>query len=179
MAQFEAFAPGVEVSGEAVLSLLDAMAVCRELAQRILADHGIRDPKPGEWYLQQTWLDALRTIAEKVGSATLFAMGKGAFERAKWPPDIDSLEKAMAFVDVAYHRNHRGGEIGSYQFKSTGPKSGKMVCHTPYPPDFDRGRITAAARKFAPKGSFLQVTLDETASTRNKGADSCTYLISW
>lgn len=80
---------------------------------------------------------------------------------------------------MAYHLNHRGGEIGSYKYQSTGPKSGKLVCHNPYPSDFDQGIITAAARKFAPPGVFPAVKLDETAPTRKKGADACTFLITW
>jgi hypothetical protein len=54
-----------------------------------------------------------------------------------------------------------------------------MVCHNPYPSDFDQGIIYAVARKFAPKGDFPSVKLDETAPTRKKGGDSCTFLVTW
>jgi hypothetical protein len=179
MAQFKAFAPNVEVNGETILSVMDGMGVTKELAYRFLDEQGIKDPKPGQWYSQQAWLNAFRMIAEKIGPATLLAIGKTIPENAKWPPNVNTIEKALASIDVAYHLNHRGGEIGQYRFQATGPKSGKVICHNPYPSEFDRGIIVAVARKFAPKGTFPTVKLDETAPTRNKGADECTFLVAW
>jgi hypothetical protein len=179
MAQYKAFAPNVEVNGETVLSVIDGMGPFKETGMKILTDHGIIDPQPGKWYSQQAWLDAFKVVAEKIGAGTLLAIGKTIPENAKWPPQVDTIEKALASIDMAYHMNHRGGEIGSYGFEQTGPKSCKMVCHNPYPSEFDQGIIYAAARKFAPKGIFPSVKLDETAPTRKKGSDSCTFLITW
>lgn len=179
MTQFKAFAPKVEVTGESILSVMDGMGVFKETAQKILADQGIINPKPGQWYSQQAWLDAFRTIAEKIGAATLLAIGKAIPANAQWPPQVDTIEKALASIDVAYHMNHRGGEIGSYQFIPTGPNSCRIICRNPYPSEFDQGIIYAVAHKFAPKGVSPSVKLDETAPMRNKGADSCVFLIAW
>jgi len=85
----------------------------------------------------------------------------------------------LASIDVAYHMNHRGGEIGPYDFEKTGDRSGKMICPNPYPCDFDMGIIAAVANKFAPEGTFVTVKQDDSQPCRNEGADSCTYLISW
>jgi hypothetical protein len=179
MAQFKAFAPGVEVNGETVLSILDGLGPYKQTGLNLLAEHGINDPQPGKWYPQQAWLDAFKAIAEKMGPKTLLAIGKTIPENAKWPPQVDTIEKALSSIDVAYHMNHRGGEIGHYSFETLGPKSGKMVCKNPYPSDFDLGIIYAAARKFAPKGVFPTVKLDENSPSRASGADSCTFLILW
>ena len=65
MAQYKAMAPGVEVNGQTVLSVVDAMSVKRRGLQ-ILAENGIEDPKPDEWYQQQSWLDAFRTIGDEM-----------------------------------------------------------------------------------------------------------------
>ena len=110
MVQFVAFAPNVEVNGQTVLSVVDGLNPFRMLALRILSGHGIVDPKPGEWYSQQAWLDAFKHISEKV-SATLYKIGLQIPENADFPPDVDTIEKALASIDVAYHMNHRGGEI--------------------------------------------------------------------
>jgi hypothetical protein len=179
MAQFKAFAPNVEVNGETIRSVVNGMGIASNLGLKILAEQGIVDPKPGQWYPQQAWLNAFQTVAEKVGASTLMAIGKAIPENAQWPAEINSIEKALASIDVAYHMNHRGGEIGHYLFEPTGPNSGKMICHNPYPSDFDRGIIYAVVRKFAPQGAYPSVWLDATALTRKNGADSCTFLISW
>ncbi len=180
MAQFKAFAPGVEVSGLAVLSVVEWLGVFRDTALEILAENGIHDPKPGQWYSQQSWLDSFKTIAGSVGEASLFHIGEKIPETADWPPGIDSIEKALASIDVAYHLNHRGGEIGSYEFQKIGDRSGKMVCCNPYPCGFDRGIVEAVATKFEPKGSlFVNVKHDDSQPCRQKGADCCTYLVYW
>ena len=179
MAQFKARDPRVEVNGAAVLSFAEAIEVFRDLSLQVLAEHGIVDPKEGEWYPQQAWLDAFKEIAEKTGPATLKAIGKKIPELALWPPDVDTIEKALASIDMAYHMNHRGGDIGHYNFEKTGEQSGKMVCDNPYPCDFDLGIIEATAKRFAPKGVSTNVKHDDSQPCRKKGDDSCTYFVSW
>jgi hypothetical protein len=180
MAQFQAFAEGVEVNGETVLSVLNGMLGSREIARGILAKHGIADPQPGQWYPQQAWLDAFKDIADQVGVTALLEIGKTIPESAQWPPGTDSIEKAMALIDVAYHMNHRGGEIGHYQFKDRGDRAGAMICHNPYPCNFDWGLVGAVANKFKPKDvAVVSVKHDDSQPCREKGGDACTFLIRW
>ncbi|MGA2929274.1 MAG: hypothetical protein ABSG43_25455 [Solirubrobacteraceae bacterium] len=63
MAQFKAFAPGVQVNGESVLSVVDGMGAFKSKAEKILAQNTIVDVKPGCWYSQQAWLDAFKDIS--------------------------------------------------------------------------------------------------------------------
>lgn len=179
MAQFKVFTPGVQVNGQTVLSIVEGMGLFKERALRILAENSISNPQPEQWYSQQAWLNAFKTIAETIGQATLYQIGKKIPENAIWPPDIDSIEKALASIDTAYHLNHRGGEIGHYTFTPAADRSGKMVCHNPYPCDFDRGLVEAIARKFAPTGAVVIVKHDDRQPCRKSGAHTCTYLISW
>ncbi|MEW5919640.1 MAG: hypothetical protein AB1796_01565 [Bacillota bacterium] len=180
MAQFKTFAPGVNVNGETVLSVVAGMGGFKNQALKILAGKGIIDPQPGKWYSQQAWLDSFKEIADSIGQKVLFEIGKKIPENAQWPPEIDAIEKALASIDVAYHMNHKGGEIGHYNYKQTGEKSGAMVCQNPYPCEFDRGIVTSVARKFKPASStIVTVKHDDAAPCRNKGADSCTYYITW
>ena len=194
MAQFKAFAKGVEVNGETVLSVVAGMNVFRTRALRILADHGIVDPKPGHWYSQQAWLDSFKTIAETVGSLTLTAIGRRIPENAKFPPGIDGIEKALRAIDLAYHMNHRiAGTtlfnsrthemtegVGHYAYHDADEKSARMVCDNPYPCEFDFGIIEAMALRFKPSDClFVKVTHDDSAPCRKKGHDSCTYHVRW
>ena len=63
MALFKAYDPKVEVSGESVISFIEGVGFYAPSAQKMLSEYGISDPKPGQWYSQQAWLDAFRTIA--------------------------------------------------------------------------------------------------------------------
>ncbi len=179
MAQFKALDPRVEVNGDTVLAIVEGMRAVRKLSLQILAAHGIVNPRPDEWYLQQNWLDSFQEIAQKVGPATLKAIGARIPHTALWPAGVHTIADAMASIDVAYHMNHRNGPIGNYTFRMTGDTSGLMLCTNPYPCEFDLGIIEATAAKFAAEGTWALVKHDDSQPCRKRGGDSCTYLITW
>ena len=194
MAQFKAFDNNVEVNGQTVLSIVDGMGSYRDTALAILKENGIDSPRKDQWYSQQSWLNAFKKISDSIGKATLFSIGKRIPENAEFPPSINDLQKALAAIDVAYHMNHRiNGTImfdpgtgkmlegiGHYKLERIDDKTYKMVCKNPYPSEFDRGIIDAMANRFKPEGSAkVKVKIDETQPMREKGADACTYIISW
>jgi len=179
MAQFQAFSPQVTVNGQTVLSVISGMGAFKQTAVQILQKNGLPNPQPDAWYPQQAWLNAFREIAQTIGRSTLYQIGVSIPRSAKFPPGINSIDKALESLDGAYHMNHRGGEIGHYAFSKTGPKSGVMVSKNPYPCDFDRGLIEAVANQFKPAGSIVRVEHDSTKPCRGKQGDSCTYSIRW
>jgi hypothetical protein len=180
MAQFQAISPGVQVNGETVLAIVEGMGAFKANALQILAECGIKDPKPGQWYPQQNWLNAFKLIAQKLGAATLGQIGRAIPENAKFPPEIDCIEKALGSIDAAYHMNHKGGQIGTYKFEKTGERTATVVCDNPYPCDFDKGLIQAMANKFAPKGTTrVSVMHDPSKGCRKNGDKSCTYSVKW
>jgi hypothetical protein len=184
MAQYIPFAPKVQVLGTTVLSFVNALKVAtiRKDMLQTLSRHGITDPTLEDWYSQASWLNAFKEIGEKYGATTLFAIGKAIPENAMFPPEIDSLQKGLAAIDVAYHMNHRGGEIGYYKLLEfhEGTKTALMECKNPYPSEFDRGIISAMAHKFRPMDILvIDVELDKNSPTRLNGADSCRFKISW
>jgi hypothetical protein len=179
MAQFQAYEPRVMVNGQTVLAVVAGMGAFRETAVRLLERHAIVNPQPSAWYPQQAWLDAFREIAEQIGGKTLNQIGRSIPRHAKFPPGIDTVEKALGSLDAAYHLNHRGGEIGHLTFSETGPSSGVVVCKNPYPCEFDQGLVEAVASQFKPAGSGVRVQHDLTKPCRKKQGESCTYLVSW
>jgi hypothetical protein len=182
MAQFIAYDPVVKVNGQTILSVVNAMEFGKETRKEILEKHGLVNIEPEGWYDQQKWLDAFREIHDSLGTNTLYIIGKAIPENAKFPPEINSLEKALNAIDVAYHMNHTKGDIGSYKVIEFDDKKRKavMTCSNPYPSDFDRGIINAMLVRFKPKDSLkYSVALDTSKETRINGADSCTYTIGW
>ncbi len=183
MAQFIAFDQNVEVNGQTVLALIIGVSeTYKERIFNILAKHNILDPSVGKWYKQQDWLNCFRDISDKIGKFTLFSIGKTIPESAVFPEHIDTLEKALNSIDIAYHANHRNGEIGYYKVLSfnTIEHTAIMECYTPYPCHFDRGIIMAMVRRFKPADSVLQdVVVDETKPQRLLGDEMSTYIIIW
>lgn len=183
MAQFIPFDNNVEVNGETVSAIVNAFPeYLTNMALQILKKSGIVNPVPGQWYSQKSWLNAFKDISDKFGSNTLFEIGKAIPSNAQFPSEIDNLENALNSIDIAYQMNHRNGEIGYYMLISIDlkGKTATMNCKNPYPCDFDRGIITAMARKFRPLDSnFPEVVLDESKPNRKKGDEESWYIVKW
>jgi hypothetical protein len=179
MAQFQAHSQHVMVNGQTVLSVVNGMGAFKETARQILKKNGIPNVEPTGWYSQQAWLNAFREIANGIGVRTLYQIGRSIPSNAKFPPGINTIEKALESIDAAYHLNHRGGEIGHYSFAKTGPSKGTMTCRNPYPCEFDHGIIEAVASQFAPAASKLRVQHDPANGCRAKQGEACTYVVSW
>ncbi len=194
MVQFVAQSLDIEVNGETILAFVNSMTRGQDTRLSLLRKHGI-DPLPGQWYSQQAWLNAFRELSVSVGEMNLFLVGKAIIDNASFPP-ISGLQDGLASIDVAYHMNHRkagqvmfdpdSGDmlegIGHYRLIAfdEAARTASMVCDNPYPSRFDEGIISQVVRRFKPATSRrADVTLDATKPTRVKGAESCTYIVSW
>jgi hypothetical protein len=179
MPQFKAFDSKVETSGGGMLALLAALSWNQTLAKEILAKQGIVNPQPDKWYPQQAALNTYKEIAETMGVHTLYQIGTKIPETAIFPAEIDSLEKGLALLDISYHLNHRGGEIGYYQLAKMESNRAVLVCYNPYPCDFDQGIIVGTVRRFAGGTVLVNERHDESAGCRKLGGTSCTYIVEW
>ncbi len=196
--QFQPFESGVEVNGQTVFSVVDGMGEFRSMATKILLSVGIGKEENAEygiemggWYSHERWLKAFEVIAREIGENTLRRIGLKIPENAQFPPWVKDIDSALQAIDIAYHMNHR--RDGTVLFD---PKTGKMTegighygyqripdqnmivseCRNPYPCAFDFGIISTMARKFENRAT---VTHDDSKPCRKKGADSCTYVVSW
>ncbi|WP_394841252.1 hypothetical protein LZC95_29805 [Pendulispora brunnea] len=203
--QYKAFERGIEISGHAVASTLQGFQLFPSVALKYLARYGfIKGPLPAEgkqpwpdiidrnaWFPQENWLATFEAIGRDVGTHSLYRIGLCIPEVAKFPPAVHDIYTGVESIDIAYHMNHRkAGKvmfdpktrliengIGHYGYRPVaGEKKIISVCENPYPCDFDHGILTAMARRFEPK---VTVAHDDLAPCRKKGADSCTYLITW
>jgi hypothetical protein len=185
MSEFKSFSPEVEVTGEVLMAFLAGFPEeFRSSGFRILEKHGLADPQTNEYYTLQNLLDAMKEISDSFSTQMLSRIGEQIALHAVLPPGIDDLEKCLESIDVAYHMNHRGGEIGSYAYKPLGTEGGlgraAMTCLNPYPCAFDRGVIEGFAKRFKSSGSYdVVVRHDDSQPCRRKGDESCTYVITW
>jgi hypothetical protein len=183
MAPYEAFDEDVEVHGRTVLAVVDdALArfseSYRRTAREALAENGVADPSPDEWYPQQAWLNAFEVIADELEPHILDRLGEQIPDAADWPGQVETVEAGLRSIDEAYRRNHRGGDIGSYRFDAVDDRTGTVTCRNPYPCPFDRGLVRAVARRYAPVESFVFVE-ERGSDCRRHGDEACTYTVSW
>ncbi|HEX8700929.1 MAG TPA: hypothetical protein VF815_18940 [Myxococcaceae bacterium] len=170
----------IEVRGQGVLSLIDAMALFREHAQKILDSHGLTVVDDKQWYPLKRVLDALHLIEEKIGPNTLKAVGRNIPGRVLLPPNITTVEQALGTLDVAYKMNHRSqGYTGSYGYLALAPRSGQIISDSPYPCSFDEGLLEGVSERFRPRDSIWLRIEHDGRGCRKNGAASCTYRVTW
>lgn len=180
MAEFRAFEPQVEVLGDVVLSLVRAMGAFRGLGEEILERHGLGTPLGHLWYPQQAWLDAFSTISQEVGPTTLIQIGRQVPRQAQFRPGLHHVADVLLELDTAYQRAHRGGNAGFYKYEPRGLRSGRIVCHTPYPCEFEQGLVDALATRFAPQDAIIDLRHEGDGTACKKlGHDACSLHLMW
>ena len=144
------------------------------------------------WYPIAGWLQAFEAIANAIGPTKIFDIGEQVPRHAMLPPDVKDIHGSIRAVDIGYHMNHRkNGQlmfdgasgrmlegIGHYGYasKASEPRRIVSVCENPYPCTFDRGILTAFARRFESKA---RVEHDDGLPCRANHGKSCTYHITW
>ena len=178
MAQYEAFSGGGEVNGDAVLSVVHGVPEAFEQkARRILAENGIDDPAPDEWYAQQEWLDAFAKIEDDTGKPTLKQIGTSIPENTDWQEDAGSVVEGLVAINEVYQANHRGGDVGYYAINPIDDTTVQVECKNPYACAFDEGIIKATAMKLA--DSCVPSVTEIGDECRTDGGDKCLYEVSW
>ena len=167
--------PLVAVNGRTVLAMSRGFGAFQSVADQIMREEGLPLVTPEGWYPAVLWVAAFRRIQRDIGTETLMIIGQQIPDTADFPPAIDSAQKALAAIDVAYHLNHRGGEIGVYGYAATGERSADVHCENPYPCAFDGGLVLEMARRFEPS-AFL---VHDPASCREWGGKHCLFHVSW
>jgi hypothetical protein len=178
MAQFISYDPNVEVTGAGVLSIVAALGAD---ISPVLTLHGLASLKPDGWYPQQNWLNVLKAIHDRKVNAMfdLVSVGMKIPDKALFPPEINSIPSALLSLDVAYHMNHRGGEIGHYQARCIADNHIDVICDAPYPCDFDYGIIYGMVRRFRSAGAQFTVRHQDPGTCRQRGDNICTYHVTW
>jgi hypothetical protein len=197
--EYRAIEPGIEVNGQTVFSVVDGFGAFTRMGSRYLLDEGIGEPEPDgsvrvereRWYSQEAWLRAFERIGKELGGSALHLIGLKIPANAIFPPWVVDIDSALRSIDVAYHLNHRKqGQvmfdvaagtmlegIGHYGF-SRDPAAKRILCgcDNPYPCDFDAGIVASMARRFV---EHARVEHDPAEPCRKRGADRCTYVVSW
>lgn len=168
-----------EINGKTVLAFMNSVRLLKPKILQILVRVGINTPTPFQWYPLQKWVNVFKILEDEIGSLVFFQIGKGIAENMPFSRDTQNIQAALQALNTIHQLNHRGREVGYYQYTAISERRAALECKTPYPSDFDRGMIAGVAKKYAPDGTLVSVALDETWLTREHGEESCTFIVKW
>lgn len=172
----------IEARGTTLLALLEALKALgwAQEAALLFVESRLREPLHRDrWYPLDTSLRCLRDARDCLGDQVLRTMGRLIPATAVFPPEVRTLERALRTLDIAYHLNHRGGDIGNYFHQSIGANCSLLHCNNPYGCAFDLGILEGLSRRFLPPGTPLDISHHQARTCREFGAEACVYLISW
>ncbi len=192
MAEFTPYTKGITLNGQTIHSITST-DMLKDKALKYLAAVGLSNVVPDDkhWYSLDKFLEAFKMMADEINTYALFMVGQRVLDSVVLPP-IKNIEEALGLLNISYHMNHKDpngkimfnpetnvmlGGIGNYKAeKIKGENKIRMVVDVPYPCRFDRGLINTFARRYN-KTAYIKEDLNEPC--RAKGADSCTYIITW
>jgi hypothetical protein len=173
--------PGATALGAIIATTVEALGVYAATGYRILAENGITDIKPDEWYPMQAFCNFFEAIDIKVGASVYYIIGKKVAATVALPPDLNTVEKALSGFDLVHKTNYKGLALADgWKVQIYGDKSAELVFRGPFPDDFVRGVAEGLVRRFA-NGSADRVTvrIDAGAPRRDRGESSTTLLANW
>ncbi|APX95719.1 hypothetical protein [Natronorubrum daqingense] len=177
---FDGSLEGAEVIGRSPQSYVEAgESVSSYVGKQVthkLSEYGLEEIEPEEWYSLAIPLAMLYDMRDEYGGVRMRNMGQNVPEHVEFPPELTEVENALHAIDRAYQQNHRGDEIGFYEFEMDGSSEGIMTCETPYPCEFDKGLIMGVAEKFTDN----HVDVEEIGEQCREDDDQrCTYRVEW
>lgn len=177
---FDGELDGSEVIGRSPMSYVAASESVTDFmgkqTKAKLANYGVEELDPDEWYPLKVPLAMLYDMRDDYGESSMQNMGRHIPEHVEFPPDIEGVEEALRSVDQAYQHNHRGIDIGSYEFEKASENEGEVVCENPYPCEFDQGLLRGVAEQFTESFVDVEEVGDE---CRAEGGQRCTYRVTW
>lgn len=172
---------GITVMRGVVDSFLAAFGAYKARGEKVVVRHfgtaGMSDAPDARFPLVK-FLGAMAELQEQFGGPFMRKVGSFIFDKAVFPPGIDTITKGMELVNTAYYMNHSEeakGRIGGYHWAATGERAGRMTLDNPYPCAFDLGIIETIAKRFEAGATVVH----EPGSCRHDGNDACVYRVEW
>ncbi|MBO9701933.1 MAG: hypothetical protein J7604_17120 [Sporocytophaga sp.] len=191
MAVYKVKNQNIQTSGDGLQAFIEGLGSQREMGIEILSKYGIHNPQSGQWYSLEGYLKALEELEKIIGGTALYSVGEKIPKNAIFPPEVDSIEKALSTLNIGFHMNHSldgksmmfnpangtfEGGIGNYIYKQIKEGEAEITVDNAYPTSFDEGLIFAVAQRFN-TASFVSLVDDQ--SSRSKGGEKDVYRIQW
>jgi hypothetical protein len=163
-----------EILGACLQSTVLALGGSQVVLQQMMKVHGLTAIDPDKWYNLNMALSMFQTVGQQVGEATLQTIGIKMLDTAAWPPEVTDVRSMLLSMDAAYKLNFRGPKIGDCVVTFDDDHSATMVLTSVTPCPLARGVVQAGIKRFAPNA-----LLEHSEGCMERGADNCTYFITW
>lgn len=110
---------------------------------------GLLNANPNGWYLLRDFKNIFLSVKESMGENVFVDIGKNVPTNCIFPEEINSFEKGILSLNIAYKTNHLFNIEGYYEVFFTERNELFVICNTPfYPYLFNLGIISGLGEKF-------------------------------
>lgn len=164
-----------EVTGRYVVGFLDVAEqinpVFEQHMQEVLAENGITDPTPTEWYPASSFWAATHDAVEKIGSQTVLQAGVEMGRAVPWGGDVESpiaaIERAVEENQAAYRNASEEYPAGQWHVRDH--EANTVVVgvgeDVPYAPAIAKGAVKGAVEQ---ADTVDSVTLEDAQAKSNE-----------
>jgi len=148
--------PRMQVNGAYMMGVIDSL---EEVHVRPFREkHGLTEIDPQQWYPAQQIVDFYADIEKNGNMFDLIAIGMKAVEHVEYPPQVDTLEKALGMATEMHKGGWRDGNPGELLVEFIGDRHVRLTFEDlPLPIDLVYGLCYGTIKRFAPSGSIITV----------------------
>jgi hypothetical protein len=173
--------PGTEISGVAMLSLIEN--VRGDALIPLVKKHGLEDIDSARWYPAENYLDFLNDLVRHPDLMfNLVAIGMSIAEIGLMPPGLENatFPQMVEKWDQHYQANFRNGDVGNKTTVQVDRQHYKIVHNkTVIPDDFEYGVLYGFAKRFLPPGTQFTVWFDEDTPRMDEGGEQTIIHVQW
>lgn len=180
MSKYHTLGPDAQIRGKLLLNMLESKRGAQ--VRPFLAQHGLANPDPKQWYPLEDIITIFNEISEAgegAASATYVAIAMREMEVAEWPAEITTLEQALSIINDAYRIQYRGKDIGGFWCEKLGYHHYRILFQLPHPNDYVYGLMYGMARRFLPEDSQFVVQFDNDYPHNDVSGETSAIEVAW
>jgi hypothetical protein len=160
--RYQASGPNTKANGQVFMPYLKVLQ--GSPLEHLIAKYNLDKLQPETFYPQKDICDMQRQMSEQIGkfSGELVDIGIKSIDSIGFPPEVKTVEDAMAMLHQIYQMIHQGvpAEEG-WIYKKVSDSTLKIYFNSPYEPFAAYGYIYAIAHRFKPAGTDVTITMEE------------------
>jgi hypothetical protein len=126
-------------------------------SNRIRMNCGLLEKDPSNWYSLKDVYQFFQELEEEYDEGLIRDIGKFVPINSIFPSDVDSFEKGLLNLNVAYKLNHSHNMDGYYEVFFESKREIYLICNTRfYPTAYNEGILKGMSEKFH---TPIQITL--------------------
>lgn len=158
--------PSLEVNGAYLLGIIGSLS--EDDVRPYREKHGLTYIEADKWYSAQQVSDFYYDLEQAPnGMFNLVAIGVNVADKVVYPPEVRTMDDALALAPQMHYAGWRNGHPGDIQVERFGPKHVRFIfTDLPLPIDLVYGLCYGLVKRFSPPGTRIRAEQHEQGNAK-------------